>query len=70
LHHGLLGLILARAEWPFGMVASVLETLHDFGLICLLGFGEFSNVLLVNVRDLPESLDIAQLSGAVRTCLP
>jgi hypothetical protein len=35
------------------MVASVLDTLHDFGLVCLLGFGEFSNALFVNVRDLP-----------------
>ena len=52
------------------MVACVLDTLHDFGLVCLLGFGEFSNALFVNVRDLRESLDITRLSGTVRTCLP
>jgi hypothetical protein len=52
------------------MVASVLDTLHDFGLVCLLGFGEFSSALFVNVRDLREPLDITRLSGAVRTCLP
>jgi hypothetical protein len=41
-----------RTHGPFGVVAGILDTLHDFGLVCLLGFGEFSNALFVYVRDL------------------
>ena len=48
----LMGLILAHTDRPFGMVASVFDTLHDFSLVCPLGFGEFSSALFVNVCDL------------------
>jgi hypothetical protein len=60
-------LILARAYGPFGVVARILNTLHDFSLVCLLCFGEFFNALLVNLRDLRKPLGITRLPGAVRT---
>src|SRR5208282_1799841 len=49
-------LVLAGLYRPFGVVSSILETLHGLGLVHLIRLGEFSDALLVSVRNLRKPL--------------
>jgi hypothetical protein len=52
------------------MVASILDALHGFSLVCLVPLGEFSDAFFVNLRDLRQPLGITRLPSTVRACLP
>ena len=60
-------LVLTGLYRPFGVVASILDTLHDLGLVGLIRLGEFFHALLVNVRNLRKPLGITRLPSAVRS---
>jgi hypothetical protein len=58
--------VLTDPYGPFGVVAGVLDTLHDLRLVCLIRIGEFFDALYVSLRDWRKPLIISRLPGAVR----